>query len=216
MDESRRSFIRRSAIAGGAAWAAPAVVSLSSAGAQVGTPRPCPCTADAFGLRVVIPPLGIDETFGVGGCVADTGVVGVPGTATVSAQVVCGDATTGDVCTGAASIADLGVVVGPELLPTLTVDATIIESSASAACDPCSTTGSSSIASLTVNGIAVDVTGACNLDVLDLGLVFVNEQTCTGDTLEVNAIHILVPDIVEVVVAHSEAGGAGCCTACAA
>ncbi|MGH2691705.1 MAG: choice-of-anchor P family protein, partial [Actinomycetota bacterium] len=189
---SRREFIKRSLVAGAAVWSTPSILTLSGARTWANSyPGAC-CNADAFGLRVIIPALGIDQTFGVGGCVADVSV-GAAGTATVEAAVVCGDAPTpaGGPCEASASIATLDVVVGPTLLPTLTVSATVLTSEASAACPPgCDTMGSSSIATLSVNGINVNVSLACNLDALGLGLLTVNEQTCAGDTLEVNALHV--------------------------
>jgi hypothetical protein len=52
--------------------------------------------------------------------------------------------------------------------------------------------------------------------------IVVNEQCCSGDTMTVNALHILVGSSVplvggtEIIVAHSVAGATGCgCTACA-
>ncbi|MGH9179078.1 MAG: choice-of-anchor P family protein [Acidimicrobiales bacterium] len=210
----RRRFLRTGAAAGGLVWAAPAVLSVASATAQTSPPPPvCVCTADAFGLRVVIPPLGVDQTLGVDGCVADV-ALGVAGTATVAATAVCGTQTG---CRAEASVATLDVVVGPVLVPTLRVRATVLTSQAAASCDPCGTTGDSNIASLVVNGIAVNVDSlTCNNDILNLGLVVFNEQTCTGERLMVNALHVLVPGVIEVIVAHTEAGATDCpCQACA-
>lgn len=220
VDEDRRELLKKGALGGALVWATPSVATLSRAAGQTATPAPpgeCDCRASAFGLRVVIPALGIDQTLGVGGCVAEAGVtVGAVGTATVKAKAVCGNtSTSGTSCSASASIAELDVVVGPALLPTLTVSATVLTSSASGSCDPCATTGTSSLASLKVNNIAVNVTGACNLDALNLGLVKVNEQTCSGGTLSVNALHVNVAGIVEVIAAHSQAAAAGCpCIAC--
>lgn len=218
MGESRREFLKKGAAAGTLVWAAPSIATLPGGRAWAQTyPRDCPCTADAFGLRVIIPPLGINETFGVGGCVADVNV-GVAGTATVTSATVCGEADSDGsdgACSANASIETLNVVVGPPLAPTLTVAASVLTSEATAQCDPCNNTGTSTIASLVVNGITVTALSECNNDVLGLGLITLNEQTCAGDTLSVNALHITVSGIIEVIVAHSEAGGVGCCTPCA-
>ncbi len=214
----RRQFITRGATLTAGMWAAPQLQSVAHAQGADGTPPVCPCISDAFGLRVIIPALGIDVTLGVDGCVIDTGVIGAPGTATVAATVVCGEASSDATgCRAAASIATLDVVVGSELAPTLTVNATVLASNASATCDPCNTRGAATVTSLAVNNLDVNVTGTCNNDVLGLGLVTFNEQTCAPDgTLSVNALHINVAGIAEVIAAHSEAGAEGCpCTPCA-
>jgi hypothetical protein len=45
--------------------------------------------------------------------------------------------------------------------------------------------------------------------------VFVNEQTCNGNNLVINAIHIIVPGVLEVIAAHSLSGASGCaCATC--
>lgn len=218
---SRRTVLRRGAVVGGSlVWAAPAVQSISRAAFadHLGTPHPDCCTADAYGLRVVIPPLGIDQTFApADGEVLDTGTVGAAGTATARAQVVRASAVEpeGGPCVGTATIDQLDVVAGPTATPTLTVSATTLFSRTTADCQACRTTGTSTIQTLVVNGITVDVTGACNLDVLGLGLVTVNRQRCVGDTLHVDALYINVPGLIEVTAAHSEATAPGCpCQAC--
>lgn len=206
-------------MAGGLVWAAPAVLTVARGEAQQASPPPptCACTSSAYGLRVIIPPLGIDLTLGTPSCLADTGTIGLAGTATVAATVVCASSGEADgTCRAAASIATLNIVVGPAFLPTLRVAATVLTSNASASCDPCGTTGDSGIASLTIDGIAVNVNSLTCNDLLNLGLVIFNEQRCVGDTLNVNALHVNVPGIIEVIVAHSEAGATDCpCTACA-
>lgn len=241
---SRRTVLRRGAVVGGSlVWAAPAVQSLSrTALAQTnGTPvEPPPdgdcCTADAFGLWVSIPLLGINQTLGVNGCVAEAeaAVIGDPVTAQVTAKAVCGSATspTGGPCQAEASIAELDVVVlDTELLPAqFELHATVLTSQATATCDPCDVRGSSTIASLTVAasgiGHTVDVNAlatACNFDVLgllglsSLGTVTFNRQQCgTDGTLTVDALYINVLDTIEVIAARSQARADGCpCTTCA-
>lgn len=215
MDSTRREFLKKGAAAGAVTWAAPAILSLPAgrAWAQYGG---CPCTANAFGLHVIIPSLGINDMFGVGGCEA-TVAQGAPGTATVAATAVCSSADSDgseDLCAAEASVAGLNVVVGDPLTPDLTVMASVLTSSARASCEQCGTAGGSSIASLAVDGTTIPVSGACNLNVG--GLVIVNEQTCAGGTLSVNALHVTVPGVAEVIVAHSEAGAQSCpCAACA-
>jgi len=226
---SRRDFLKKSAAAGAVAWAAPSILSLPGArawAAQYG----CPCNGNAYGLKVVIPALGVNATFPAtpNTCLADTGTLGATGTATVRATVVCDTIDTDNTdnsCGGTASIATLTVVVGNPVLPTLKVVTGVLTSSATASC-PCSVSGSSTIANAAASGsllggtIDLDAIATCNTDVLGLGAVVINEQRCNGDTLSVNALHIGLPSInspsiLEVVVAHSEASATGCpCTEC--
>lgn len=233
---SRRTVLRRGAVVGGSLmWAAPAVQSISRSAFALdpGTPvQPPPgpddcCTADAFGLRVRIPLLNLlpdPVTLGVDGCtVAALGNINLLGTgATVNADAVCGESVEqpGGPCIGRASVASLNVTVQTLFVPTLTVAATVITSEAVATCGPdCTVTGSSNIASLSVNGTNINVSnllGQCNVDLLNLGLVTFNRQQCTGDTLTVDALHINVLNQLEVTVARAIAQGDGCaCTPCA-
>lgn len=232
---SRRTVLRRGAVVGGSlVWAAPAVQSISRAalasnhGTPVDPPPPlgdC-CTADAFGLRVAIPLLGIAPvTFGAANSSvvsADVGsIVPLVGGARVQATAINGNAAeqAGGPCVGTASVADINVQLQATLV-TLNLSATVISTSATATCgDNCTVTGSSSIASLTLNGQTLDVPNLlsqCNVDLLGLGLVTFNRQVCNGDTLTVDAININVLGLLQVVVARSVAQGNGCaCQACA-
>ena len=235
---SRRTVLRRGAVVGGSLmWAAPAVQSISrTAFAQdPGTPvQPPPgpddcCTADAFGLRVSIPLLGVNVTLGEDGCVADPAItLGDPLTASVTARLVCGNASSpaGGPCTANASIAELDVVALdlPLVPPQFSLSARVLTSQATANCDPCAVTGSSTIASLSINGNTLnvnDILGDCNVDILDmlglggLGSVAFNRQTCQGDTLTVDALYINVLDVIEVVAARSMAQADNCpCATC--
>ncbi len=226
VDSGRRDFLKKSLVAGAVVWGAPAVTSLPAGRAWAQTYERCICAGNAFGLGLSLLG-GPMQFFGVDGSLVNVGPIAIPTVGgSVAATAVTGSDTSseGGGCSGTASIATANVVVGPAITPILTVAATVISSQASANCVPCGTTGSSSIASLTVNGISVNVTGACNLNVLNLGLVFVNEQSCNvndGGTLSVNAIHVVVPGIINLILAHSEAGagdpvtGDGCpCVAC--
>lgn len=178
----------------------------------------CLCNGSAYGLRVIVSALGFDETFGEDGSVV--GPLEIPIGGVVEADVVTGSDTSSvdGSCGGSASLATLGVFTGPDLF----VEAQVVSSQAVASCAPCGTSGSSSIASLDVNGVPIAVTTQCNFDVLGNGALIINEQTCDANgNLTVNAIHITVPgttpgSIVEVIAAHSVAGASGCpCVACA-
>ncbi|MGH2794023.1 MAG: hypothetical protein ACRDKG_06930 [Actinomycetota bacterium] len=231
VDSGRRDFLKKSIVAGAVVWGAPAVTSLPGGRAWGQTYAACMCNGDAFGLRVIIPILGLDQTFGVDGSLVNTGTLGVPNTVTVAATLVTGtDGSSVDgTCFGRASIATLDVVVGPAALPALRVNVGVLTADATASCPPCNTQGTSSIANASASGtllggsIDLDAVATCNTDVLGLGIIVINEQSCDANgNLTVNALHITVPGIVEIIAAHAvagagdQAGGSNCpCTACA-
>lgn len=64
--------------------------------------------------------------------------------------------------------------------------------SADCTASPSGLTGTSSIAGLTVLGQKIDVTVPGEIDVLGIAKVRINEQIRTGDTLTVNAVHVIV------------------------
>lgn len=226
---SRRDFLKRSAVAGAAVWTAPAIASLPGAGAWAADGTPCPCESDALALAVRIPPSGslVDLAFDRGAedpCVANVDTkeqTTALGTIRVQATTVCADESpAGTVpCTAEASIQTLDVT-GTALGTLSPISTTVLASQASANCFPCEVRGSSTIASLTVGTTTVDVNsllGSCNVDVLGLGVIVFNEQACAGETLTVTALHLLVPNVVEVIAARSQAAAEGCpCQACAA
>lgn len=93
------------------------------------------------------------------------------------------------------------------------VTASVLTSNATAACSP-SVTGNSTIAGLTVNGIAVKVTGAPNQTIpLLVGSLVINEQissvsntpTSTSADMLVNALHLRVAGIADVAISSSHA-----------
>jgi hypothetical protein len=211
VDQSRRDFLRKTAKAGVAVWAVPVITTVRAGpawaqtqGTGPPTPKQC-CTASAYGLRVIIPLLSIDSTFGIDGCLADTGVLGQVGVATVRATAVCGETSKpdGGPCVGSASVASLRVTFG-----TTVIAATVLGAMASAACAPgCDTAGDSSIVSLNLNGTPINVSSGANFAV---GPLIVDEQVCNSGLLTVNALHINVPGIIEVIVSHTVAGATGC------
>ena len=215
-DTGRRDFLKKSLVAGAVLWGAPAVTSLpgGKAWAQSYGPQ-CACNGSAYALSVSL--LGGPPTvFGMDGSVAAVGPIPIPGGGSISATLLEANDTSSinGVCDGHAELATIAVQVGTG--PTaLRVNAKTIFSDAQAGCAPCGTTAASSIASLRVNGINVNAFGVCNLNVLGLGLVFVNQQSCSGNTLGVNALRITVGTIVDIVVAHAEAGSTNCaCATC--
>lgn len=232
VDSGRRDFLKKSLVAGAVVWGAPAVTSLPGGRAWAQTYAQCLCNGDAYGLRVIIPLLGFDQTFGVDGSVVNTGTIALPGLGSVAATVVTGNdgSSVDGACFGQASIATLNLIVGSTIAPALRVTAGVITSQATATCPPCGTTGTSSIANASASGtllgggsIDLDAIAGCNTDVLNLGIIVINEQSCDANgNLTVNALHITVPGVVEIIAAHSvagagdQAGGSNCpCTACA-
>lgn len=213
VDSGRRDFLKKSLVTGAVIWGAPAVTSLPGGRAWAQTYGQCTCNGSAYGLRIIVPNLGYDQTFGEDGSVVDVDEIPIGGS--VSGTVITGnDSSSVDgSCGGNASIATLGVFGGPGF----TVEAELISSQASATCDGCGTSGSSNIALLEVNGVPIAVTGTCNFDVLGNGAVIINEQSCDANgNLTVNAIHVTEPGQFEVIAAHSVAGATGCpCVACA-
>ena len=99
----------------------------------------------------------------------------------------------------------------------ISIQASVLTSHANAACYPdhAAVSGSSTIASLTVNGRSITVTGAPNQTVpLLVGSLIINEQVSSvtnspqgmsADML-VNALHLRVLNVANVVVSSSQAG----------
>jgi hypothetical protein len=99
----------------------------------------------------------------------------------------------------------------------ISIQTTILTSHATAACYPdhATVSGSSTIASLTVNGQSITVTGAPNQTVpLLVGSLVINEQISsvsnspagTSADMLVNALHLSVTGIANVVISSAHAG----------
>lgn len=103
-----------------------------------------------------------------------------------------------------ASVADLDLTAGSN-----TVSADFLMSRAEARCGPggASLSGSSDVARLVVNGQTIAVSGQPNQTVTlpGGGTVVINEQTRSGDSITVNALHVVVPGVADVVVSSSQA-----------
>ena len=219
-EDSRRDFLKKSVLAGGLVWAAPAVSTVTASGAQAaGTPVAACCRSSAFGLQVSLLG-GTPQTFGVGGCVATVDLK-AGGTAllpavTVKASTVCGNSSSpaGGPCTASASLVNLEIG-GTALATTFPggIAASALSSTTAADCQACRTTGTSTLVGLRV-GLTNVSAGVCNLNLL--GLVAVNEQVCNADgILTVNALRVTVPGVINLIVAQSQAGAPGCaCITC--
>jgi hypothetical protein len=222
-DGSRRDFLKKSLVAGAAVWAAPAVASLPGGKAFAQQYAACTCAGNAYGLKVVLTGLvNVNQTYGVDGCVVGPISVINNATAAISASAVCGSDTSsqGGACGAQATIATLSVRLGPDpigpILPPFLLNATVIESHASATCiGLCHTVGGSTIANLQIGGTLLGgslhtiATAGCNTNVLGLGIIKLNEQFCSGSTINVNAIHITLNLAgiltADITVAHSDA-----------
>jgi hypothetical protein len=97
------------------------------------------------------------------------------------------------------------------------ITASVLTSSATAACQPgqASVSGSSTVAALTVNGLSVTVSGRPNQTIpLIVGSLVINEQissTTVSSNLSaadivVNALHLKVDIVADVVISSSHAG----------
>lgn len=66
--------------------------------------------------------------------------------------------------------------------------------------------GHSDIAGLTVNGIPITVTGAPNQTLqLLVGTLTINEQVLGNDSITVNALHLKINGLEDVIIGHAEA-----------
>lgn len=66
--------------------------------------------------------------------------------------------------------------------------------------------GGSDVARIMVNGQEVAVTGQPNQEVtIPGGRIVINEQTRTENEIEVNALHVIVPGVADVVISHAHA-----------
>jgi len=103
-----------------------------------------------------------------------------------------------------ASVAELSLTAAGN-----TVSAGLLQARASAVCGAggATATGSSNITALSVNGQTVAISGTPNQRVpLPVGEVIINEQTTNGaGDITVNALHIKVPGVADVIVSSAHA-----------
>lgn len=112
-----------------------------------------------------------------------------------------------------ASVADVDVTAGDN-----TVSADFVRSEAHARCGPggASVSGTSDITRLSINDQSVAVTGEPNQTVTlpGGGQVVINEQSTSPGAITVNALHVTVPGVADVVISSSHAdihcGSPGC------
>jgi hypothetical protein len=100
-----------------------------------------------------------------------------------------------------ASIADLAVTLAGTRIGADFVMSRVRAVQGSAA------SGSTGISGLTINGIPVQVTGAPNQTIaIPGGRVVINEQQTTSSGTVVNALHVVVTGIADIVIASASAG----------
>jgi len=116
-----------------------------------------------------------------------------------------------------ASVANLSLTVAGN-----TINADFLMARATAECQPGgpAVSGSSDIAVLVINGQTIAVTGQPNQTILlpnDSGKVVINEQTNNPGDITVNALHVVVKGVADIVIAHAHAditcGGKSVCSA---
>jgi len=92
-----------------------------------------------------------------------------------------------------ASVAEVSLTVAGN-----TISAGLLQARAAAVCNngAASTSGSSDIATLSVNGQTITISGAPNQTVqLPVGKVIINEQSTGPGAITVNALHVIVPNV---------------------
>jgi hypothetical protein len=100
-----------------------------------------------------------------------------------------------------ASLAGLNLTVAG-----LPISADFVRSSAVAIAGTASS-GTSEIDNLAINGVPIAVTGAPNQTIpIPGGQLVINEQTVSGGTVVVNALHLTVNGIADLVIASATAG----------
>lgn len=211
-EQTRRDFIKKGAMVGGVAWAAPTILSMSSAHAQTALYECCPnCRAAATGLRVDLPIIN-PVSFGVATGPSQTCLVAANVGTVLALGLACGSANS-DQCTATgALVANPNTPGQPARLDVagIVITATVLQGQVR--CGPNGLEGSSTILALTINGSSVTVAPNCQ-SVISIGLatVTLNEQTCSNGTLTVRALHVAAPSLgIDVVVGEAVAGAPGC------
>lgn len=210
-EQTRRDFIKKGAMVGGVAWAAPTILSMGAAHAQTALYECCPgCQAAATGLRVD-PPLLSPVSFGVATGPSQTcNPVAVTGI--IDAGVACGAANDSQ-CTASGEL--VGSATDPDVPATITVGGVVITATVlrgEVRCGPSGLEGSSTIAGLTINGDPITLATNCQLVISIAGVVItVNEQSCDNGRLTVRALHVSAPLAdTDVVAGEAIAGAPGC------
>jgi hypothetical protein len=100
-----------------------------------------------------------------------------------------------------ASLASLGMTLGGV---AITADLVLARASSVAGA---AGSGSSTISGLQVNGVPIDVSGAPNqIIAIPGGQIVINEQTISPASTTVNALHVIVGGVADVVIASATSG----------
>jgi hypothetical protein len=194
---------------------------------------PCRWSLVAFGVLLAglaTPPLLAGQTVSGQARVVKASVVGLTGTATsvlsdTGALTDSSDARQASQVTGAvtsllrggtlhattigwpdevaseASIADLALTLAGTRIGADFVMSRVRAVQGSAA------SGSSGVSGLTLNGLPVEVTGAPNQTIaIPGGRLVINEQQTTASGTVVNALHVVVTGVADIVIASASAG----------
>jgi hypothetical protein len=194
---------------------------------------PCRWSLVAFGVLLAglaTPPLLAGQTVSGQARVVKASVVGLTGTTTsvlsdTGALTDSSDARQASQITGAvtsllqggtlhattigwpdevaseASIADLAVTLAGTRIGADFVMSRVRAVQGSAA------SGSTGLSGLTINGVPVQVTGAPNQTIaIPGGRVVINEQQTTSSGTVVNALHVVVTGVADIVIASASAG----------
>lgn len=142
---------------------------------------------------------------------ANLGALG--GTGAINADSACDDVAGTSSATGSAANVAL---LTPVLVPLLPAISSTLISGTCTGTAPADPTGSSTLANLTIGGVAVNSSPAANTNFLNVsGVVTItlNEQTLVAGVLTVNALHVTAGPIVngvgslaDVVIGHAVCG----------
>lgn len=211
-EHTRRDFIKKGAMVGGVAWAAPTILSMGTAHAQTALYECCPnCQAAATGLRVdtvLLNPVSLGVATGPTQTCAVAATVG----SVASTGVACGAANS-EQCSASGEL--VGSNSDPNAFTTIDIPGLVAIRAqvlrGEVRCGPNGLEGSSTIVGLTINGSPVSLASNCQLTISLLGVtITVNEQTCRNGRLTVRALHVEALNVADVVVGEAVAGAAGC------
>lgn len=218
MDQNRRQFLKRSAIVGGAVWAAPAIATVSSALAATSTAPGCTtCTGQGTGAYLNVGSLLSVGPLGQGSSQPDNCVASatIPNVAGLTA--VCGGFSSSPSCTGDSHVAGNPITVLGTLVQATAISTTAHQSST------CANTGTTVLANASINGGApvVNLTPAPNfqpLAVLPSGVasLTLNRQCCDASgNFTVRGLELVLLNAISLVttvlvLAESKVGGCRC------
>ena len=211
-EHTRRDFIKKGAMVGGVAWAAPTILSVGTAHAQTPLYQCCPtCTASATGLRVNLPllaPVSLGVATGPSQTCNPVTVIGT----VINTGTACGSANSAQ-CTASGEL--VGSPTNPNATTTITVGTVLISARvlrSQVRCGPNGIEGSSTIVGLVVAGTPITLATNCQLTINIAGVIVrVNEQVCNNGRLTVRALHVSSALLgIDVVAGEASAGAPGC------